>query len=272
MWVTQNSEKRGQTAKLRYLLKMSAGQNEGELVVRMSELEFLELGGKDATTPAMRQALAATLAMARAVPDWVVDAEGNFLRMEGLEELIERLVGLNGALAEVGAAQREKILETLRSPAMASTLEQACGDHWNVWVGAWVGFDVAPGGEEQGDRELPFMGTAVPACVTMRNQGPATDHPGYFELSITSVSDGPSARDALAESLDATGQGNGADGLREVSMSSHVVAVTDPQSQKPLRSSRTKTTRIVMQGAIPQEQVERAEYTFHWDGDPAAAK
>lgn len=269
VWVTQAGEKRGHAATMRYLLTLSAGAVDGELQARLTDFEFLEVDGKDVTTPEMRQALASTRALTQAVPDMIVDSTGNFLRAGGVEELVERVIAHEATQSGRDAGQLKRELEFMKSPTVLATLEQACGDYWNTWVGAWVGFELEPGSESTEDQDIPFMGVALPAKVTRRNAGPSAEHPGHVELSQTTVIEGPAAASALAETMATMAQQGGGrpfpkDELFDIRSVSVVTVVIDGTTLKPLRATRSKSMRLAVKGEEPKEQVEHLEYTFDW--------
>ncbi len=276
VWVTQDSEKGGQRATMRYRVTLS-GANDGEHRARLNDFDFLMVSGRDVTSPEAREELAPILAMAQAVPDMVVDTNGIYLRMDGVDEMVDRIVALLASQGESEAKQKQ-LLVGMKSPSARAMFEAAGSGYWNTWVGAWVGFDLQPGQESVEEQETSFMGVVLPAVVTKRNLGFVAEHPGHVELFVTTVMEGPSATSAFAESMAEFARQSGSppfpkNELIDMRSVSVVTVVTDAATLKPLRASQTKTVRIEMEGEGAKEQVERAEYTFDWTaGGPTGAK
>lgn len=266
--VVKDGEKKGEKAKLRFRLDVAAEES-GGLRARLTEFWFLEVAGRDASTPAMKAALAPALAMAQAVPDTLVDAKGNYLGIDGIDALVERVVKFRAEQRGDSEQQRELLLKQLRSPVMQESLRQACAADWNTWVGSWIGFDVAPRSETSAAGEMPLMGVSIPATATRRHHGPVPEHPGYVRLSAMTLAEGPEATAAFARAMQRVAEQSGgeafpSDRLEEVRQELHLEVVTDPRTLRPLRASRTKIARVKMKGEALREQVERAAYTFDW--------
>lgn len=162
--VEKSGEKRG-PVKMRYRLDLQRA-SDTEVRVRQRDFEFLEVNGKDATTPEMQQQLAAALALTQAVPDTLVDKAGAYLRIDGIEAMIERVTAYQHEARGLSAAESERIVKSMRSPAMVDALQQACSADWQTWVGAWVGFDVPPQQQREADGVLSMLGASLPAKVT----------------------------------------------------------------------------------------------------------
>jgi hypothetical protein len=266
--VHKEGHRNGDQAKLRFRLELAPV--DGPAVrVRMLDFEFLEMNGRDATSEAARTALAPTMALTQAVPDVVVDARGSFVRVDGLDAMFERFSAYLGEHKGVPAAQRDRLLQTLRTPEMQATIQQASGDDWKTWVGNWVGFDVAPGAEAAADVVLPFMGVELQARATRRNHGAVADHPGHVRLSLTTTASGPAATAAFTAAMERVAAPPGGkafpkDRVEQVQVEIAAEVVTDSRTLRPLRATRTRTTRIAMKGEAPRERVDRSEFRFEW--------
>lgn len=266
--VIKEVEKASVKAKMRSRLAVSAEEG-GGLRARMSDFEFLEINGNDVTTPEMKEALAPVQTMTQAVPDLLVDGKGNYLHIDGIEAMIERAVKFQGESKGRSKAANEQILELMRSPMMIELLQHSCSVDWNTWVGGWIGFDSAPGRETVGTIDMPMMGGTLPAKVTRRHLGAVAEHAGHVRLSSVLVAEGPEATAAFIAMMQRVAEQPGGrpfagDRLEAVRAETALEVITDPRTLLPLRASRTKTIRITMQGEEPQEQVERADYTFEW--------
>jgi hypothetical protein len=274
--VVKDEEKRGKTAKMRYRLTLAAGEKKGELALRQGEIEFLTLEGRDAQTPAMKKALAPGLALAQAIPDTIVDAQGHYLRIADPEVMLERFVRYVASQRDVTSEQEQKMRRTLTSPAMLQITQQACSADWNTWVGAWVGCELAENAQETHDVEVPFYAAVLPGTATRTHGGPVKEHEGCVRLTLTTVIEGAKATAAFAEVMEKLAKESGGkpfakEPLEELRIVSVESVVTDPRTLVPRQASRTKTMRLKMKGDGAREQSEHAEWRFEWDA-PAAPK
>ena len=265
--VTKDGEKKGEKARIRFRLEV-APDTGTDLRARMVDFEFLQVNGRDATTPEVKASLAGALALTQAVPDIIATTGGRYLRVDGFDAMIERVAKFSGDQKGQTAEQRERTLKNMRSPMMQEALQQACGSDWNTWAGAWVGFDATPGNDVTAAVEMPFMGAQLPARVTRRHHGEVAEHPDHVRLSSTTLSEGPEATAALAAAMQRVTEQTGEkpfpkDELESVRCEMVMEVVTDPRTLLPLRANRTKTIRIAMKGEV-REQGERNEYTFVW--------
>jgi len=266
--VVKDGAKKGNEAKLRFQLAV-ANDTADELRARMTKFEFLEIGGRDATTAEMQKVLEPALALTQAVPDIVIDAKGAYRRIDGLEAMMERVEEFESRRRQLTDAQREEKKRALESPAMRDALQQACSADWNTWVGAWIGFDLAPGTQRSDRIETTFFDTTIRSEVTRRHHGPAADVPGHVRLTSVAVAEGQEAVEAYRDILRRVAQESGgkpfpvAD-LEAVRQELQLEVITDPRTLLPRRAIRTKTIRIVMAGET-RDQVERADYTFEWE-------
>jgi hypothetical protein len=271
--VTKDGEKKGARTRLRFRLDLAAGEA-GELRVKLGDFEFLLVDGQDATTPAMREALAPASALTQAVPDTVVSAKGDFLRIDGIDAMLERVAKFMGETKGHSAEEQARILASMRTPVMQQVLQEACSADWITWAGGWVGFDATPGSDTADVVRMPMMGASLEGAVTRRHLGAVDEHPGHVRLSAKMVAEGPEATAAFAEAMarlakEAGGPPFPADQLEELRVETTMEVVTDPKTLLPLRAGRTKKMRVVMKGRPAREQVERHDYTFEWIKPPA---
>ena len=242
--------------------------DDGELRVHYSDFEFLEMDGRDVTSPQMQKMLAPALAMTSAIPDYLVTAEGEFVRADGMDELVSRFV--KALSASRGQEEAERLGEMMARPEMKELLAAAVSNYWNSWVGAWVGWDVAPGEAATVDTQLPLMGVEIPAKLTVEHHGDAADAAGCVRLSMHSVAAGEGAARALARALAVLASGAGQDeisqdALADVFVENKTVVVTDPKTLCPRSVLTEKVVRITEKGKTePRQQIERHHYVFDW--------
>jgi hypothetical protein len=266
--------KRGNQATLRYRLELQPAA-ESTIRVRQRDFEFVTVNGQDATTPAMKQKLASAMAMTQAVPDLVVDPAGEYLRIDGLDAMMESFSRFQRDQKGQSEAETQRILKAMRTPEVTAALQQACSKDWSAWVGAWVGFDVPPGEQAEEVGEVPVFGATLPAKVTRRHHGAAAGHPGYVRLSITSLVEGAEAAKALAVATDALVRKAGSSpipvgALESIRVETSLEVITEPKTLRPLRATWAKDMRLVTKDEGTHSDVESAEFRFTFEPPPAA--
>lgn len=266
--ITKDGAKARGSAKLRYRLDLSKGEN-GELRARQHDFSFLEVNGMDATTEAMQKALAPALALTQAVPDIVVDAQGRFLRIDGLDEMIGRVTTHLATTKGMSDAERARLEASMRAPAARATLEQACGTDWQLWVGSWIGCDLASGTEATSEGTTTILAAEVTGKVVMRNHGDVPEHPGHVRLSVTKLVEGEAATAQLVKLLNGLkGEGGKApldpELLEDVRAELVGEVIVERATLRPLRATRTKAIKIKVRGEKVREENERATFEFDW--------
>ena len=262
--VTDTTTKKGRTAKMRYRLVISR-RDDGGLRVRYRDFEFLEIAGRKVDTPAMREALAPALAMASAIPDYVVAADGAFVEADGLDEMARRVV--ERLSASEGGAAADRAAAMFARPKTRQLLTSAVAKYWDAWAGTWIGWDVPEGDNRMVDSKDPVLGVAVPARRRLSNFGPAPGHAGCIRLTKAMAASGPEVKRALASILQGVA-GETADidaEIAEAAMRSEVTVITDPKTLCPRVVETEQVMRVRRTGddeAI--EQVESHRYEFAW--------
>lgn len=267
--------KRGTTATLRYRLDLQPAA-ESTIRVRQLDFEFVAVNGQDATTPAMQEKLASAKALTQAVPDLVIDRAGEYLRIDGLDDMLERFGRFQREQKGQSEAESQRLMKSMRMPEVTAALQQACSKDWSAWAGAWIGFEVQPGAQAEAVGEVALFGATMPAKVTRRHHGAAEGHPGHVRLSITSLVEGAEAAKALAEAMDALVQKAGnspipVGALESIRLETNLEVITDPKTLRPLRAKWTKDMRLVTKDDGTRSDVESAEFRFEFE-PPAAAK
>ncbi|MFN6193731.1 MAG: hypothetical protein ACK5BN_07915 [Planctomycetota bacterium] len=145
--VEKAGDKRGKKATLSYRLEVAADGAEA-VRVRHRDFTFLTVNGVDATTPAMQRQLATAQVLAHAVPDLLVSPQGDYLRIDGIDGVLENVATLAGESRGASRAQIELTIAALRTPAAQERMLQAGSGEWLSWVGAWLEFAV-PAGEQR---------------------------------------------------------------------------------------------------------------------------
>ncbi|MFM1871084.1 MAG: hypothetical protein RL398_506 [Planctomycetota bacterium] len=275
-WVTKVGTKPTGTAKLRYRIDLAAVAADAaepdrpvELRLRQTDFSFVEINGQDATTEAMQKALAQANALTQAVPDVVVDAAGAFVRIDGLDAMITRVTEYMATSKGMTEQQRRRIEFSMKAPTMRATLQQSCGDDWNLWVGAWVGTALRPGESLRGEGNLPVLTTTLPGTTTMQHHGEVEGRPGCVRLTRTVVVEGDEATARFAAAIKKMAAAGGKppvefDQLQSMRAELQAEVVVEAATLRPMRATRTKTIRMQVEGQEPREQVETATFEFEW--------
>jgi hypothetical protein len=136
--VVERVAKNDQGMTLAYAIDVRPG-TDGNLEVRLLDFEILELNGNDVRGPEWRERLKPIQSIASMVPAFVVTPPGEYVGVPDLEGFVERLLAQYPA--ETAAQMRDKLL----SPAVLAKLQLQISEYWITWVGAWIGWQVAPG-------------------------------------------------------------------------------------------------------------------------------
>jgi hypothetical protein len=271
--VEKAGDKRGKKATLRYRLEVAADGAEA-VRVRHRDFTFLTVNGVDATTPAMQRQLATAQVLAHAVPDLLVSPQGDYLRIDGIDGVLENVATLAGESRGASRAQIEQTIAAMRTPPAQEMMQQAGSGDWLAWVGAWLEFAVPAGEQRESEEELDVFGEPVVAKVTRRHHGPDPAHPGHVRLSITSTFRGEAGTAALAAIMARMASAAGGkpmppDELLGVEMTTAVEVVTDPHTLQPRAAKRRKDFAITTKSAGRVPQRETAEFTFTFAPPPA---
>lgn len=264
--VTESAEKKGNKTKMRYRLAISR-TDDGGLRLSYRDFEFLEVNGHDATTPAMKKALAKTVAMTAAIPDLLVDEHGMFVGATDMDEMIDRVV--DSKKETRGDEASEKVRESMKSQPARDVLTAAVARYWQTWAGGWIGWSQAPGAPVTEVRTSDVFGARVEAPVTTTHHGAVDGAAGLVRLSFRVKLEGGAARKAYDQMIGALIKDEDrrreiADGFEEISMSDELEVQTDPKTLRPRVASNRKVIRLQPKGGDAVEQVESHRYEFDW--------
>jgi hypothetical protein len=159
-------------------------------------------------------------------------------------------------------------------------MKQKAIDFWGVWVGAWIGLDLAPGAETETEGAIPMPDGSVlrtPARIRRAPDDPA--RPDLIELSAESTLAGEGARKAFARAMGAILERLperkdkfAADAIEEFSRSTKASAVVDPRTLVPARAKLEIAVTIALKGMGKRTDTERREYVFDWSGGKSPVK
>ena len=263
--VTERILKKGKRSVVRYDAVLSARQG-GGYELKTDGFQFLEVDGKDLTKGSLPPELKATAALAGVTPTLVLSAEGQVVDVVGMEEAIERSI----ALVPEEKGMREQVRKMLSQPAMAQAMRQKVADFWGVWVGTWVGIDLAANEEVTGTMPIQLPSGPVDSAVIVRHRGPDASQKGAVRLEMETVLEGEPFRKAMSGMISQMMQGapktEGADFdamLKSARRVSRVEVVTDAATLRPYSARASQVTKIQVE-STEREDVEEREYSFAW--------
>ena len=270
--VVETVFKGGQESKTRYRLTMTR-RDGGGIRVRYSDFEFLEVAGMDATTPAMKERLAAATALASAIPDLHVRADGSFEAATGLAEIMTKVVDYLAEERGWSGEEKEGVRANMQESGMLDSLKAAVGQYWRCWVGAWRGWTLPRGESVTQQREVDVLGSAAEATVTLRNRGAPKDHPEALSLEMRIQASGRAFSTAMATYVGDlverfAGDEEPAELLPKLTfaLDETFAVITSPRTLVPLlATSERKVTAKDRATAEQLQEIERHRYDFTWD-------
>lgn len=274
--VTESISKRGRTAVTRYRIALApttAADGTAELRLQIRDFEFVALEGVDLDDPRVRDAMAPTLALAQAVPDLRIAADGTYLGAEDMAATVDRLLDSLRRQQRLPRARLDAMERTLRSPHVAPLLARAGQDFWNCWVGAWTGVENQPGRTNTFPTELPPAFGTAQGEATFRHHGAVAEPAGHVWLGLENVMTGGDAgqgllafvRATFPEALAESGKALPNDLIQDLRLVTRAEVITDPATLLPHRASYEKEMELRLQGeSAPRRGLERHVYRFEW--------
>jgi hypothetical protein len=266
--VTEKAVKAGVAATLRYDLSARTVAG-GRLAVRLTDLQFLELGGQDLRNAAARKQLEPALKASAALPTMLIAPDGTFADVKDLDETLRAMAA---ASKPKSAADKRALTAMLQSPQMRAMLRNNAAELWNVWVGLWAGADLEPGRTREVSQETPLPdGSAIERPLRVTHHGPAGP-PGHVHLSFESTLEATTRNPKLQRMIDGVVQDLAAGGDRPiprelvegVRMTSAADVITDPATLRPVAAVWKKEVAVQVKGEPPRSRAELHEYTFTW--------
>ena len=202
------------------------------------------------------------------IPDYVVDRDGDFVRIENLGPYLKRLEdALVNGLPDGPKEARAKAREIVRAAVSEATLSASIQDEWNSIVGNWADGSYVPGEvyELHLSYQSPLLGEqSFPMVVTQQLAGREACRKGAapnscVRLVQTSRVSDPSFSRATSAFVRKTVGAEVSVDKAEVEKTVEVIA--DPKSLLPYRSTvkETKTFVISARGEAPRASAETRE-------------
>jgi hypothetical protein len=265
--VTEKTVKGGIGATLGYNLSARVVEG-GRLAVRLTDIQFKELGGQDLRNPALRKQLEPTLKASATLPTLVISPEGTFAGVRDVDESLRTMAAASKAKS---AAEKRALAAMMKSPQMRALLQQNAAELWNIWVGLWAGSDLEPGQTRSLSQDTPLPdGSVIERPLRVTHHGPAGP-PGHVHLSFESTvevtprtSSLKGFIDGMLQDLAAAGQPIARELVQGVRMSTAADVITDPATLRLVAAVWKKEVAVQIKGEPLRSQVEMHEYTFTW--------
>lgn len=267
--VTEETLKKGQTAKMRYDIVMTKPKNGKDYELNFKNFEILELQGLDLSLPVNREkagpGLQLDTALGGMLPTLIIAPEGTVEDVVGMEKCID-------SAASVLTSADPKLIEFLKSPEMIAQMKQKSVDFWRVWVETWL---IAPdeGKEKSIEMEVPMFGDLkVKAPLVVRNEGGAGESGGNIRLTAETVLEGEEARKALATMMQSmvakipVKEGVkpfSPDMVKSVKRATTFTVVTNPKTLQPTKASSVSNVEVNIDDKSKSE-IESHKYEFNW--------
>jgi hypothetical protein len=264
--VRERTERRGNTAVMTYVVDLRPSSN-GALELHLTDFVFLEVNGRDATKPAIREAMRPALAMIAAVPTMEISDEGQYLGVLDFERMLDALETM---LTQQGTSPEERArMRTMMSTPETRWMieEQVVGQYWRAWVESWIDWSLPPGAthEEQQMLTLPGGGEGP---VTVR-----TEHLGFVDgrarLRLSNEIRGPALLTLIRPLLEQLAREANVDGppddiFRDGSRKTVVTVETDPATLRPHHTRYEMTAELQLSNGERHEQREIRDVTWDW--------
>jgi hypothetical protein len=228
----------------RYRMKVAA-HPEGRSV-EYSDFDFGGVPGRPRESRAL-QAIAEQVSSL--VPNSLVSGEGDFLRVQNVNQMRTQLDSLLGPM--VGGSGNEQALAAIAAIFSEDALNMLAAQEWNALVGMWTGADLELGEtyELQQMAALPMIpGATVPMIsqfsvverVSCLEEGDGED---CVEIHLVSFADPDAMKDHLQQFIRRLSSDPklAASAYDDLAIENELVLVTEPATLLPHRASITKS-------------------------------
>jgi hypothetical protein len=272
----RSGEEGQDSMRLAYAYRLETEPHPEGLQIRYTGMRWTELPQLDGAAGQFFQALGRTESGGR--PRYVIGEAGEFLRVEGTEQLSQELrEAFRPMMAELqgeGLAALRNMMETLLSE---EGLAGAATNDWGVLVEAWADFDMGMSDVyvlEDVFQTAVFPGVDIPITIHLDMTGrvPCTEAeaetndpaPRCVELQTTSIPERGAMREALSGFIQQMGlpEDEVDEVLSQLQVETYVTLVTEPGT---LRPHSLKTIKVVSGGEDEEPlQWEMETYRFQW--------
>lgn len=256
--------------------RLTSARVQAGLLIRIQDMQ-LDLDSLPTAvrgSPVQRMLLQATSAF----PDYLVNDQGQIVRVDGVAALQRRLrAGIEELMGNVASELKPRIDRVLAQSTSKEQLESRVREYWNRDVGMWVGARLAPGKvyESRSVTRIPLLDDAqVPLKVQIRLNGRVPCVPqgaprACVELQMDSSPEPAGVQEALRAFLETmAGRVPGSFKLENIQVDTRVKIVTQPDTLLPQRVESVRKTQIsASQDGVAQgsSQTDRRSTQYHYN-------
>lgn len=264
----------GDTLDAAFRCRMNVSAAPGGLRIAYDQFEFPDEPTGDRT----RQIQGVLQALSSLSPGMVVNRRGEFVHLEGMEELRRALdpvlANFLGPIEDAPPSVRRLVEAALSE----STMEASAGQEWNSLVGSWLDAEFRMGHSYslQSAEPIPLLGGArVPMTYefALVGRGPCADGdslPACVMVTLDSWPDPDSMKVAIGDfvaRLDAVPR-SGAFLFRTLDTSTHLLVVMDAETMLPYRMELTRAVEGSLRTPdgeeMPFQQVDLRRTTYDY--------
>jgi len=258
--------KDGNTVKLSYDVVVERSGD--DLHLQMENYAFLEVNGRDATVPPLRDTLREATLMTGAVPAIRISQAGEYLGIVDPEKAVTKL--LENPYFRRSGGDSEKMRKLMLSPQMLAVFTNQMGGIWGAWVGRWLDHVPASGKRLAFTEQIELGKATFTSPITISNLGPADGAPGAVRLRAESALRSKELAHELSEVLSSLFTDVGTkDSLRDMLTDGERRVVmevdTDVSTLRPRRALLDITLQVKLKDGKERSEKQRRETTFHWD-------
>jgi hypothetical protein len=272
--VTQFSDIRGKTARVRYDLVVSRAPGSEHLAVGHEGVRYLEIDGQTTGPESELRLAAAALAEVNVFPTMTVSREGELVDLPSLDKVIEATITSLGRQPTARAGDEALARKFLAAPEMQASITSKVGERWTLWVGAWQSLPSPLSAPQELSVEIPLPdGSKIQAPMRFTAPTPLPGPGGLVRLSATSVLEGERARQAVLHAMrhimqETDPSTDPATYIATVRREMRMEVETEAKTLRPHRAKMTMTISLADRNGKGSIRREVNEYTFDWHSSP----
>lgn len=273
--VKEFKSKRGQKAVVSYELTWKPdGEGTGSILSNRG-FRFESINGVSAAHPEIAAELKRFAGLEAVYPDMHIDLEGNLIRFKNWDQIMNQTLELVGELDAGSEENRAQLEQAFTGPVFRKVMEEKTRAYWDVWVGAWVGFDMMTGESETFETTSEVIdGIELPGDVTITcNDVLYYEGEKCFFATIETEWDTAGIKDYLARFVDALFEGGDIDfpveAIESFRRYDRVAGTYEIATLRP-RDVKTYTSIEVTARDDPEDEpetrtrLEEHRYVFDW--------
>ncbi|WP_394848756.1 hypothetical protein LZC95_15030 [Pendulispora brunnea] len=190
--VVYDVTKQGHAARLR--MNVALEKRGSDLVMSMKNMSMIRYDDQDMTRPEVARALAPVTALMAVMPEAIISAKGEFVRVHELDAYVERLAD---TFERANDPNLVKLARVARIPTFKSILEGESRMLWGNWVESWLDVSLRPGTEVKGMTKNVVYGRSLEWPFSVQHRGAVREAPQLSLLSTNEKIKGKAAEALL---------------------------------------------------------------------------